>query len=473
MLIGEILMQSGVLKQDQLDEALEAQVLHGGRIGTNLVELGHVTEEQLARALGAQHRVVCAFGEIVPAAEALPLVHPNVCDDKDVLPARLDGHKLYLLVLDPDDIEARDQIAVSTGLRVMPVVVCEFRMAQLLRRHCKAFRPVREVDLAAIRKKREGAQAAELKREEIDLMSEDEFASVYADAMSGKSAASGPEELEEALIVEDVIQGEPLPPEPAPQQPPAPAEADNAWNPQQLRAPVRAPIPIPVPVAPPVQGPPVPVAQPRASLPPPVFDDRHAERRTEPPVGPPSGAAERRKRDRRGPAPVDPTPIGFAEAQKALQTITDREDIARIVLRFAAGKFRRAMLLNIQRDTAIGWLGAGQALAPDAARKVALSLKNPSTFKLVRDSRSHFLGPMRRDLATVTFLKALGEGEPRTALLMPLLATGRVVNVLYVDQGPGQFTPPDVGELLILAQKVGRSFEAMLAARRRKAAPAR
>jgi hypothetical protein len=31
------------------------------------------------------------------------------------------------------------------------------------------------------------------------------------------------------------------------------------------------------------------------------------------------------------------------------------------------------MLLNIQHDTAIGWLGAGQALAPDAARKVALS----------------------------------------------------------------------------------------------------
>jgi len=176
---------------------------------------------------------------------------------------------------------------------------------------------------------------------------------------------------------------------------------------------------------------------------------------------------ERRKRDRRGPTSVDPTPISFADAQKALASITDRDDIARIVLRFAAGKFRRAMLLNIQRDTAIGWLGAGQALAPEAARKVALSLKNQSTFKLVRDSRSHFLGPLRRDLTTVIFLRALGEGEPRTALLMPLLAAGRVVNILYVDQGANQFTPPDVGELLILAQKVGRSFEAMLAARRR------
>ncbi|MGC4113373.1 MAG: general secretion pathway protein GspE [Myxococcales bacterium] len=478
MLIGEILIQSGVLRQDQLDEALEAQVLHGGRIGTNLVELGHATEEQLARALGAQHRVVCAFGEIVPSPEALASVSPTVCDDKDLLPARIDGHKLYLLVLDPDDIEARDQVAVATGLRVMPVVVCEFRMAQLLRRYCKAFRPVREVDLNAVRKKREGAKATELEREEIDLMSEDEFASIYADAMSGKSAAGGePEELEEALIVEDVIVGVPLPAEepvvaPVAAAAAAPPASDNAWNQRQLRA------PLPHPVAPPpeplqVQGPPIPAAQPRgSSLAPPVFDDRQTDRRSEPNQGPPPGLAERRKRDRRGPAPVDAAPISFADAQKALAAITDREDIARIVLRFAAGKFRRAMLLNIQGESAIGWLGAGQALAPNAARKVALSLKNASTFKLVRDSRSHFLGPLRRDMTTVMFLKALGEGEPRTALLMPLLAAGRVVNVLYVDQGPGQFTPPDVGELLILAQKVGRSFEAMLAARR-KAAPAR
>jgi hypothetical protein len=38
--------------------------------------------------------------------------------------------------------------------------------------------------------------------------------------------------------------------------------------------------------------------------------------------------------------------------------------------------------------------------------------------------------------------------------------------VLYGDNGPGQFASPDVGELLILAQKVGRSYEAMIAARR-------
>jgi hypothetical protein len=201
------------LRQEGLDEALEAQVLHGGRIGTNLVELGHVTEEQLARALGAQFRVVCAFGEIVPSTEALALVDPNFCDDKDVLPARVDGHKLYLLVLDPDDIEARDQVAVSTGLRVMPVVICEFRM----RSSCAATArpsagarggPRRHPQEA---RRRQGRREAQARRSRPD--SEDEFASIYADAMSGRSAAADQGELEEGLIVEDVIVGELLPPD--------------------------------------------------------------------------------------------------------------------------------------------------------------------------------------------------------------------------------------------------------------------
>src|SRR5215208_105393 len=42
MRIGQILVAAGRLSPAQLDEALRAQVLYGGRLGTNLVELGHV-----------------------------------------------------------------------------------------------------------------------------------------------------------------------------------------------------------------------------------------------------------------------------------------------------------------------------------------------------------------------------------------------------------------------------------------------
>jgi hypothetical protein len=66
------------------------------------------------------------------------------------------------------------------------------------------------------------------------------------------------------------------------------------------------------------------------------------------------------------------------------------------------------------------------------------------------------------------FYKLLGGGFPTTAVILPLLVRGKVVHLLYVDNGANQLTPPDVGELLILSQSVGRSYEAMM--RRRKSA---
>ena len=66
------------------------------------------------------------------------------------------------------------------------------------------------------------------------------------------------------------------------------------------------------------------------------------------------------------------------------------------------------------------------------------------------------------------FYKLLGAGFPKTAVILPLLVRGKVVHLLYVDNGPDQLTPPDVGELLILSQSVGRSYEAMI--KRRKSA---
>ena len=51
MRLGEMLIQQGHLTQDALDEALDWQVLYGGRLGSNLLELKLVEEEHLARAL--------------------------------------------------------------------------------------------------------------------------------------------------------------------------------------------------------------------------------------------------------------------------------------------------------------------------------------------------------------------------------------------------------------------------------------
>ena len=52
--IGELLVQDGVLTPEQVEKTLTAQKIYGGRLGTNLIEQGYVTEHQLAAALSRQ-----------------------------------------------------------------------------------------------------------------------------------------------------------------------------------------------------------------------------------------------------------------------------------------------------------------------------------------------------------------------------------------------------------------------------------
>jgi hypothetical protein len=95
--------------------------------------------------------------------------------------------------------------------------------------------------------------------------------------------------------------------------------------------------------------------------------------------------------------------------------------------------------------------------------RIHASCRQPGVFRTVVESQAHFLGPLQKTDANIRFLRALGGGAPRNSFAMPVLARGEVVNVLYADNGRGQLVDPDgVGELLILATKITRSYDVLL-----------
>jgi len=63
--LGELLLAKGQIHSEQLERALSSQVVHGARIGTNLVEQGALSIDGLTAALAEQH--------CVPAVESEPL----------------------------------------------------------------------------------------------------------------------------------------------------------------------------------------------------------------------------------------------------------------------------------------------------------------------------------------------------------------------------------------------------------------
>ena len=386
--LGQMLLEERLITAAQLEEALEAQVIHGGRLGTNLVELGFTLEKDLARVLGKQHGVPFASGEMVPDPLALAIADLQFLDDHDLLPMRIEATRVTVAVLDPKKLQPLDDFGFKAGKRVMTVVVPEFRLNQLLRKHCKAFRPMRPIDMNSIRPSARKKADAPNPEEVKDLINEDDFASIYAKA----SGADDDVETIEGIEVDD---------EPS-------------------------------------------VSAPRPRL-------------IEPIGKVPTGIAT-----------SEPllSPLTFPEAQALLSKSEDREDIARTILRFAVSKFRRALLLSVQGDIVTGWHGGGQGVREKAVRRIGVSLKEQNTFRLVCESRSHYVGPMKRGAGTAVFYKMLGGGFPTTAVIMPLLVRGKPVHLLYVDQGADELTPPEIGELLILSQNVARSYEAMIQKRK-------
>lgn len=96
MKLGELLVAKGLLSREQLLAALQAQSQFGGRLGTNLVEMGFVNEHQLARVLSEQLEIPCVSAEMVAniPAEVIGRIAPAVAKDYGVVPFQLEGRTL-------------------------------------------------------------------------------------------------------------------------------------------------------------------------------------------------------------------------------------------------------------------------------------------------------------------------------------------------------------------------------------------
>jgi hypothetical protein len=134
--LGEMLIHGGALTEAQLEEVLSAQSIYGGRLGTNLVEMGLLSEEHLARLLNKKLGVPCvgaASLESLPDS-LLSLVPREMVQRFKVIPIALEGRKLTLAMADPSDFAAIDEIGFYTGLIIVPRVCSELRLHMALER---------------------------------------------------------------------------------------------------------------------------------------------------------------------------------------------------------------------------------------------------------------------------------------------------------------------------------------------------
>jgi hypothetical protein len=122
--LGELLVEGGLITPAQLQSAITHQKIARGRLGSNLVALGYISEEVLMDFLSHQTGVpqVDVRNLVVPP-QILKLVPHRLADQFTVLPISIKEPKsLVLAMSDPSDLNAIDSARFASGLNVEPVV---------------------------------------------------------------------------------------------------------------------------------------------------------------------------------------------------------------------------------------------------------------------------------------------------------------------------------------------------------------
>jgi type IV pilus assembly protein PilB len=124
--LGELLLREKIISTDQLQAALDFQKKNSLPVGTSLVQLGYISEEEIAQALSRQlgyPYIDLDQFEVYP--EVINLIPNDVAKKYVVMPIHRIRSFLTLAMVDPTDLEVIEDIRFRTGLSIQPVIASE------------------------------------------------------------------------------------------------------------------------------------------------------------------------------------------------------------------------------------------------------------------------------------------------------------------------------------------------------------
>jgi hypothetical protein len=139
--LGELLVAAGLLTIEQVEHALRAQVVWGGRLGTNLVELHYLDLDPLSMALGRQHHLPAALARHFEKAdpELQRMLSPDFAERFSCVPLLRMGPAQHVAIASLSPLPPRqlaiiaDELAVDVD-RLVPAIAAELRIRYQLER---------------------------------------------------------------------------------------------------------------------------------------------------------------------------------------------------------------------------------------------------------------------------------------------------------------------------------------------------
>jgi CheY-like chemotaxis protein len=122
--LGDILVEAEIISKKTLERALVRQKDGKQRLGTVLEEMGVITEDELAEALGAQFnfKTIKNFINHSFSQELLDLLPSDFVMKKLVFPLKQKDSMLAVAITDPFDMETMEMLTRITGFQIIPVI---------------------------------------------------------------------------------------------------------------------------------------------------------------------------------------------------------------------------------------------------------------------------------------------------------------------------------------------------------------
>lgn len=494
MRIGERLIREEMITIDQLNEALSKQVLRGGRIGTNLIELGHIDIDSLGECLGRHHGMPVAMEKHFDMAphDLQQKVSEELAARWGVVPlGRVLGNSAQIAVaaMYPLPESARNELREALDSEVILAIAPELRMLYQLERVFgipRSNRYIRlppeevqppiadptedeamvDIQLHLVGEESEEDEAGdevELDIDEVEeldieaLVSEDDeladdeieigdenLASDLASALrsAAESAAAVPDPVSEA----PTSRGE--------AQTTAPGAARSADSPADgSEAATTASPPATPPATPPASPPPTPVRPASAAAPsgePSGRERRHFVKTLadDPSPAETQQAQLARIRIKRVSSSSQPgitvpppapsaVPSSLESALRSIRQATGRDRVGDLVISALRDLFDQAFdaaaILVVRNPIAIGWKGFIRDGSDEVIETIAIPLAQPSVILEPFKQHKTYVGPPPNGGTELDrrLWVALSSGPPKSVAVAPIVLHKQTVCMLY------------------------------------------
>ncbi len=406
MSLSSLIVQREIATIRQVEEALARQVLYGGDLVTNLLEVAKLDEATLTLLLAESFGVqAAALGPLPdPSEKARALMPSELASSRAVVPLVVDAGALVVAVPEPLAPEVLEELTAAMGIGISQRIAPMLRIREALAR----------------------AYGAPLERRLQRLLNR----LAHSDSTVSAPPSLGATEQAPPLAQTVPPRKSTLPMLPAADAPPPLSARARSTN----------------------QGFPAPAALPGARA-----DAQSALRASL--IEREAAIPARPARRRRGPIVPD-------AAKKELEEAPDRDGILDLFFDYSRQYFDYSALFVVHGDIAEGRDAYGDGASRDRVTGIGVPLDLPSILSHAREHRAPVQGALADDGLDPVLLGDLQRKTTGEVLVVPIVVRTRTVALFYGDSGDLGVEARAVKEVVAFASLVGQAFEKLIVRRK-------